>query len=111
MSQLEKNKNKIYSLAFPAMVAGVGAVQNPANFGAASKILSIVRTVVGGVVGNPVTRPVQPSGAGAQSNPGIGLFSTNAGDLSQYTVYWVNEYNPSPNYVQGGALIGAQFSP
>jgi hypothetical protein len=110
MSQLEVVKNQLYSQSY-TLVVGVGAVVNPTNYNATSRLLSIVRTAVGGTVGTPACRVVVPSLAGANSVWGLGLFSTNALDTSTYTVYWFNQYDSSPSYVQGGATVNAQFAP
>jgi len=110
MSQLEVYKNRVFSQTFVALVAGVGAVVTPANYNASSELLSIVRVTAGGTVGEPKCRTVIPSSV-ISSVYGLGLFSANALDTSVYTVYWCNGYNASTNFIQGGALAGAQFSP
>jgi hypothetical protein len=110
MSQLETADNKIYEQSF-VLVAGVGAVVNPATFNASSRLLSIVRTVVGGTPGVPHCRVVSPNGIGASSVWGLGVFSADVADTSTYTVYWTQQYQASPNYLQTGATIGVQFRP
>jgi len=110
MSQLEVYSNKIYEQSF-VLVVGVGAVVNPAEFSASSRLLSIVRTVVGGTPGTPHCRVVSPNAFGAGSVWGLGIFSSSALDTSTYTVYWTQQYQASPNYLQAGATVGVQFEP
>jgi len=109
MSQLEVYSNKIYEQSF-VLIGGVGAVVNPAEFSASSRLLSIVRTVVGGTPGVPHCRVVSPT-AVASSEWGLGVFSADALDTSTYVVYWTQQYQASPNYLQAGATIGVQFEP
>ena len=110
MSQLEIADNKIYEQSFQ-LVAGVGAVVNLTTFNGSSKLLSIVRTVVGGTPGVPHCRVVSPTTVGASSVWGLGVFSADALDTSTYVVYWTQQYQASPNYLQAGATIGVQFRP
>ena len=110
MSQLEVYSNKIYEQSF-VCVAGVGAVVNPTNFSGSSRLLSIVRTVVGGTPGVPHCRVVVPTTAGASSVWGLGIFSADALDTSTYVVYWTQQYQASPNYAQTGATVGVQVAP
>ena len=109
MSQLEIADNKIYAQSY-VLIAGVGAVVTPADFDGSSRLLSIVRTVVGGTPGVPHCRVVVPS-APASSVWGLGIFSADALDTSTYVVYWTKQYQASPNYLQTGAVAGVQFEP
>ena len=110
MSQLEVYSNKIYEQSF-VLVAGVGAVVNPAEFSASSRLLSIVRTVVGGTPGVPHCRVVRPTASPGSSVWGLGVFSADVADTSTYVVYWTQQYQASPNYLQTGATVGVQFEP
>jgi hypothetical protein len=110
MSQLETADNKIYSQSY-VLIAGVGAVVNPADWDASCKLLSIVRTVAGGTPGVPHCRVVEPNAIGAGSVWGLGIFSASNLDTSTYVVYWTKQYQASPNYLQAGATIGVQFEP
>ena len=110
MSQLEVYSNKIYEQSFQ-LIAGVGAVVNPTNFNASSRLLSIVRTVAGGTPGTPHCRVVSPTASPGSSVWGLGIFSSDALDTSTYVVYWTQQYQASPNYAQAGATAGVQFAP
>jgi hypothetical protein len=110
MSQLETAKNQIFSQPF-TLVAGVGAVVNPANFGATSRLLSIVRIgLQAGVVGTPKCRVVPPSAVNS-SVWGLGIFSSVNTDDAIYEVFWTNQYVASPSYAQAGVGVGVQYSP
>jgi hypothetical protein len=93
MSQLEVSKNSLpqYSFTFGAMVAGVSpdpVAEIPEFFPACSKVVACVRTTAGGVVGTPYfATPLVVAG----SFPKPKMISSNVGDLSVYTIYWVNE--------------------
>lgn len=114
MSQVEINEYNQYSALF-TLVDGVLAPITTANFNGNSRVLSIVRTALNlsTAVGVPHVAIVAPTGAGAGvSSYKLGVYSSTAvagADVATYRVFWVNQYNPSPNYVQGGATIGAQF--
>ena len=93
MSQLEVSKNALpqFSYTFGAMVAGVTpniVAVIPQFYPACSKIVGCVRTTAGGAVGQPYA--VLPTVV-AGSFPKPQLQSSNAGDTSVYTMYWVNE--------------------
>lgn len=109
MSQLEIADNKIFSQSFQLAV-GIGAVVTPADWDGSCRLLSIVRTVVGGTPGVPHCRVVVPT-AVASSVWGLGIFSADALDTSTYVVYWTKQYQASPNYFQAGATVGVQFEP
>ena len=96
-----------------AFVTGVSGTFTPAplaNFNGTSKLLSIVRTAVGGTPGTPSVQTLAPSGAGSIASPWssqwrIGLISSNVLDTSTYRVTWCNLYAPSPAYAQGSTVL------
>jgi hypothetical protein len=98
-----------------AAVAGVISIASTAArpINGSTLIQSIVRTVKAGTDGVPTAKLVQPSAAGAGGVWSIQLNSSSAADTSTYIVYWVNDYQPSPSYVQGVAATAApcQFAP
>ena len=113
MSQLEIAKNVIYSAPF-VLVAGKLAPATVANFNGSSKLLSIVRTVVGGTAGVPACAVVNPTAVGAGAVYLLGLYSSNALDTSTYTVYWTQQYIQSQQYIAGSATTlgaGVQYAP
>ena len=111
MSQIEVVKNIVYSAPF-VLVTGKLAPATVGNFGGASKLLSIVRTIAGGTAGVPVCSVVAPTAVGAGWL--LGVYSSNALDTSTYTVYWTNQYIQSPLYIAGTATTlgaGVQYAP
>jgi hypothetical protein len=76
-----------------------------AHFNGASKLLSIVRTAVGGTPGTPSLEVRRPSAAGSPASQWeVGLVSTNVLDTSTYRITWCNLYAPSPAYAQGSTV-------
>lgn len=78
--------------ALPALTAGLlGATNLPVYFyPGVSRIVGVVRTTVGGTVGQP--RVIIGFNAGAVGNfATAAVASTNAADTSVYTLLWVNE--------------------
>jgi hypothetical protein len=110
MSQLEVSKYQLYSVPI-TLVAGVLAPVATANFDGSSKLLSIVRSVAGGVVGTPHVSVASPTGVAGNAVWKLGMYSSVNTDTSTYTVYWYNTYSPSPSYAQAGAGVGVQFAP
>jgi len=110
MSLLEVVDTQVFAVDL-TVALGVLAPAVRTNYNGASKLLSIVRTVVSGTVGDPKCATAQPSGAGVLAVYGLGLFTGNALDNSTYRVFWTNQYIASPNYIQGGATANAQFAP
>ena len=107
MSQLEVVKNVIYSYPF-VLITGKVAPAVIANFGGASKLLSIVRSVAAGTVGVPAAAVAVPTGTGAAATYKLGIYSSDAGDTSTYIVYWTNQYIQSPLYITGtNTTLGA----
>jgi len=105
MSQLEiaKFTAPIYSYTFPVMVAGTISTTNvSATYNASalsrftpqsSKVLGVVRTTAGGVVGQPLLGVV-PNNINSTADgylPILTLRSSVNTDTSVYTMYWVNE--------------------
>jgi len=105
----------LYSASSGALAAGVATIASSATvpINGTSVIRSIVRTTKAGTDGVPTARIVIPTGAGAGAVWSIAVASSNAADTSTYSVYWVNEYQASPNLVQGVAATAApcQFAP
>jgi len=115
MSQLEVSSYELYSANF-TLTDGLIAAAATANFDGSSKLLSIVRKVAAGTApGTPHAIVVSPTAAGAANSVWkLGVASSTAvagADASTYTVYWVNQYQASPNYLQAGATAGVQFAP
>lgn len=76
-----------------------------ANFNGASKLLTIVRTAVGGTPGTPSLEVRRPSAAVSPASQWkIGIVSTNVLDTSTYQITWCNLYAPSPAYAQGSTV-------
>ena len=116
MSQLEVVKNQLYSAVY-TLVDGALAPIATTNFNGSSKVLSIVRTALNAstAVGTPHVAVICPSAAGAGTAVWkLGVYSSTSvagADLATYEVFWMNGYNASPSYVQGGATVNAQFAP
>lgn len=93
MSNLEDSKNSsVYSKDFDAMVNGSIATPVFSNFYVGvSKVIGVVRKTALGVVGNPSITSLVGANAGSAQATTITLKSSNAGDLSVYTLYWTNE--------------------
>lgn len=100
MSNLENNvSSQIFSFAFPAMVAGTqtsgagNAVLNANFLLGVSRVLGVVRTTSGGVVGTPyiASIAVPAGGTAAAKTTTIVLNSSVNTDTSVYTLYWQNE--------------------
>ena len=124
MSLVTIGTPQLRSYTFPALVAGV----SPALTGAgaptsSSQLISIVRKTSGGSPGVPVAKFVPAevtfTGAGpvppavpinvATSAAACVLFSTDAGDFSVYTLYWVDLVQESP-YFTAAAGVGQLFA-
>jgi len=105
----------LYSASTGACIAGVGNIVSSASapINGTSVIRSIVRTTTAGTGGVPTAKIVAPSGTVANAVWGIQVNSSLAGDLSVYSVFWMNEYQASTNIAQGVALTAApcQFAP
>jgi len=110
MSQLEVSSYELYS-ADITLVAGVLAPATTANFDGSSKLISIFRKTPGGAVGEPHCADASPTGVAGASVWKLGMYSTVNTDTSTYTVFWVNQYQASPNYLQAGAGAGVQYAP
>jgi hypothetical protein len=113
MSQLEVSKNVIYSVPF-VLVTGKLAPAQVANFNGSSKLLSIVRTIVGGTAGVPATAVVAPTAPAGGAVYLLGLYSSNALDTSTYTVFWTNQYSQSQQFIAGSVSTlgaGVQYAP
>jgi hypothetical protein len=113
MSQLEVAKNVIYSIPI-TLVAGKYAPVATANFNGSSKLLSIVRTVVGGTAGVPACASLAPTAPAGGAVYLLGLYSSDALDTSTYTVYWTNQYIQSQQFIAGSATTlgaGVQYAP
>ena len=105
MSRSNPVQNVIYSQDLPALVAGVVRValgsisipkMNTSFFPSISRVLGCVRKTAGGTPGNPLIS----FGNSSSTGTGVGdiyvqASSDNASDTSVYTVFWVNEWNPS----------------
>ena len=104
MSQLESStiSSPLYSYVFPVMVAGTISTTNVSatylasdlkNFyQQSSKIVGIVRTTAGGVVGQPYLSSLPTINNTADGYiPVLTLRSSVITDTSVYTVYWQNE--------------------
>lgn len=100
MSNLENNvSSQIFSFTFPAMIAGTqtsgagNAVLNANFLLGVSRVLGVVRTTSGGVVGTPyiASIAVPAGGTAAAKTTTIVLNSSVNTDTSVYTLYWQNE--------------------
>jgi hypothetical protein len=111
MSQLEVSQTKYYSAVLGPMVAGIFTPAAAANFNGSSRIVGLVRSVVGGTVGVPHCSVLGPSAAGANSVWLLGAYSANALDTSTYVCYWYNTYTPSSFLPQQVATAPSQFAP
>jgi hypothetical protein len=105
----------LYSASTGTCVIGVGNIASSASapINGTSVIRSIVRTTKAGGDGVPTAKIIAPTGTVAGAVWSIQVNSTSATDTSTYSVYWVNEYQASPNFVQGVAATAApcQFAP
>lgn len=109
MSQLEvsQNSSPLYSYTFAALGTGgapagtqvssnviANKVQN--LYQSCSKIVGIVRTTSGGVVGQPLVKIETAANSVASGFLALlSISSTLNTDASVYTVYWTNEVAPS----------------
>lgn len=99
-------------VAFVSGVAGSFTPAPLANFNGSSKLLSIVRTAVGGTPGTPSVQFLAPTAAGSITTPWnsqwrIGVISSNVLDTSTYLVTWCNLYALSQSYTQGSTVTPA----
>jgi hypothetical protein len=105
MSQLEiaNISNPLYSYQFPALTAGTVTTTNVTAqylllslknfFPQSSKIVGIVRTTVGGTVGQPYLG-INANNINSTADgylPLLTLRSSTNADTSVYTLYWQNE--------------------
>lgn len=113
MSLIENEKGSaVFSISSGALGSGTATVLAVANLQSNSKLLSIVRTVIGGTQGVPRAFIVLPAAGSAGYN--LTVNSSNSADTSTYTVYWVNPYIPSPSLAQGSSSVNGanvQFAP
>lgn len=123
MSLVTIGTPQLRSYTFPALVAGVSAALTGAGAPtSSSQLISIVRKTSGGSPGVPVAKFVPAevtftTGGGpppvpitvATSAASCVLYSTDAGDLSVYTLYWVDLVQESP-YFTAAAGVGQLFA-
>lgn len=111
---------KSFTLIAGATVPAAPDVTWPGPFDGSCKVLSIVRTVLGGgASGVPAAAVVAPSAAGVTACQWkLGVFSSAATDVGTYVVTWVRLYSPSAAFAQGGSVLvpavaaaGQQYAP
>jgi len=117
MSLVNIGKPQLRSFTFGAMGAGV----SPALTGAgaptsSSQLISIVRNTPGGAPGVPAARFIPASVfitpttfLPVPAAASCVLYSSDAGDLSVYTLYWVDLVQDSP-YFTAAAGVGQLFA-
>lgn len=99
MSNTEIGIPQVYSASF-VLVGGISPAFTSVNFNGTSRLLSIVRTAVGGTVGIPKARKVGPTDP-AFNNWTLTCLSTNAFDTSTYKISWINTVLTSTYLVPG----------
>jgi hypothetical protein len=98
MNQLNQESNRVYSVDFPVLVAGispadvpVGTANAPFYFGQ-SQILGISATInqPAGQAGNVSISQITPAVAVGVPQVNMRLKSTSATDVGVYRIFWTN---------------------